>query len=73
MPTDPQPLPGLLPDAEPLAVGPRRVTCRLCGHPLTDRASRRWGVGRDCRRKLHARGIRGPGRFDVEQDGLFDD
>lgn len=64
--TDPAPLPGLEP-TEGRAV----VPCRLCGHPLTAREARLWGLGRDCRRKLGLDTAPGIGRFDVEQDGLF--
>lgn len=66
------PLPGLATDEE-LAAGRRVVTCGLCGHPLTDAASRTWGMGEECRRKLGGDAtVRRPGRFEVEQDGLWE-
>ncbi|MET9222381.1 DUF6011 domain-containing protein [Streptomyces sp. NPDC003300] len=64
---NPSPLPGL---PEEPAAGPRVVRCGLCAHPLTDAASRRRGMGDDCRRKLGERPVRGPGRFQIEQDTL---
>lgn len=55
---------------EPAA--PRRVVeCDECHRPLTDRLARMWSLGRDCRRKRGLRDIRAPGRFEVEQEGLF--
>ncbi|MFD6416081.1 DUF6011 domain-containing protein [Streptomyces sp. NPDC060194] len=47
-----------------------RVLCALCGRPLRDRESRRWGLGEGCREKLRLRGATGPGRFEVDQDEL---
>ncbi|WNI19154.1 DUF6011 domain-containing protein [Actinacidiphila sp. ITFR-21] len=67
MTPDPAPLPGL--HAEPGA-GPAVVRCRLCGHPLTNRAAQLLRLGDECARKLGHRDVRGPGRFQVEQDGL---
>lgn len=66
----PAPLPGLATDAE-LAAGLRVVECADCGRPLVGREARMWGRGRDCRHKLGQRDVRGPGRFEVEQEGLF--
>ncbi|MFJ2630885.1 DUF6011 domain-containing protein [Streptomyces sp. NPDC087422] len=63
----PAPLPGL---PETVAAGLRVVRCGLCGHPLKDAVSRRRGMGDDCRRKLGERTVRGPGRFQIEQDTL---
>ncbi|MEU1625418.1 DUF6011 domain-containing protein [Streptomyces sp. NPDC020096] len=48
----------------------RRVTCRLCGRPLTGREARLWGLGDGCRAKLAERGAPTPARGDVEQDTL---
>ena len=71
MTPDPAPLPGLATDEE-LAAGRRVVLCALCGHPLTDAESRTWGAGERCRRKFGGDPtVRRPGRFEVEQDGLF--
>jgi hypothetical protein len=64
------PLPGLLP-VEPPEQGRPRVVCQDCGRPLTGAVARRWGRGEDCRRKLGLTGGPGPGRFEVEQEGLF--
>lgn len=65
---DPLPLPGL--DDEPPVEGRPRVTCRLCGRPLTDRHGRLYGLGPDCRRKLHVRTVPRPPEHDVKQDAL---
>ncbi|MFB6633675.1 DUF6011 domain-containing protein [Streptomyces sp. NPDC090082] len=64
---------------EPLAIaidstpepGPRRVSCRLCGRPLTGADSRRTGLGPTCDAKLHppAPDIR-TRRHEVSQDTL---
>lgn len=63
------PLPGL---DDPGPVGGRSVVrCGMCGRPLTDPAARRWGLGEQCRHKLHpGPAVRTPGRFDVEQEEL---
>ena len=66
----PSPLPGLATDAE-LAVGRAVVKCRECKHPLTGQARLR-GLGDACAHKLGHRSVRGPGLFEVEQEGLFD-
>ncbi|MCQ4084514.1 DUF6011 domain-containing protein [Streptomyces sp. RB6PN25] len=50
--------------------GRRRVTCALCGRPLTGREARLWGLGDGCRAKLAERTAPQPGRFDVEQDTI---
>jgi len=63
-------LPGLATDEE-MAAGRRVVRCGLCGHPLHDPASRAWGMGEDCRRKLGERTAPAVRRFEVEQEGLF--
>ncbi|MCP9959880.1 DUF6011 domain-containing protein [Streptomyces sudanensis] len=48
------------------------VRCRLCGRPLTGRASRRAGLGPACDAKLHpSRPDIRPRRHDVEQEPLF--
>jgi hypothetical protein len=67
---DPAPLPGLA-TVEELAAGRSVVLCALCRHPLTGREARLRGLGDDCAAKLGMRAVRGPGRFVVEQDGLF--
>lgn len=70
MPTPPdpaEPLTGL--DLGP-AGEPSVVCCELCKAGLTNTASRRWGVGRDCRRKLGLTSLRRPGRFTIEQEAL---
>jgi hypothetical protein len=67
---DDAPLPGLATDEE-LAAGRSLVRCGMCGHPLTGREARLRGLGEDCAAKLGWRGVRGPGRFEMEQDGLF--
>ncbi|MFD7966836.1 DUF6011 domain-containing protein [Streptomyces zaomyceticus] len=58
------------PEAEP-ASRPRRITCRLCGRPLTGSDSRRTGLGPTCDAKLHPPGpeIR-TRRHEMEQDTL---
>ncbi|GAA1913067.1 hypothetical protein GCM10009716_23430 [Streptomyces sodiiphilus] len=61
------PLPGL--EQEPGARG-RRVVCRLCGRPLTDREARTWGLGAGCREKLALRTAPRPATPEVEQDAL---
>ncbi len=66
----PSPLPGLATDAE-LAVGRAVVRCALCGHPLIDREAQLRRLGDACAHKLGHRSVRGPGRFEVEQEGLF--
>ncbi|GAA1877841.1 DUF6011 domain-containing protein [Streptantibioticus ferralitis] len=48
----------------------RRVTCRLCGRPLTGREARLWGLGDGCRAKLAERSAPRPARGDVDQDAL---
>ncbi|MFV2120586.1 DUF6011 domain-containing protein [Streptomyces sp. Act-28] len=64
-------------DCDPVntaADGPDRppVWCRMCGRPLTGRASRRTGLGPACDAKLHPdRPDIRPRRHDVEQDRLF--
>lgn len=67
-----QPLP--LPEetvAEEAAPGPgSRITCRLCGRPLTGRDARRRGIGEGCRAKLHERTAPRPPVHEVEQDAL---
>jgi hypothetical protein len=66
------PLPGLATDEE-LAAGRRVIRCGMCGRPLTGREARMRGMGEGCRHKLRGDPIvRRPGRFDVEQDGLFE-
>jgi hypothetical protein len=65
---DPTPLPGLLPELP--AEGRPLVVCRLCEEPLTAAESRRWGLGRHCRRKLGLSSGPGVGRFEVEQETL---
>ncbi len=50
--------------------GRRRVTCRLCGRPLTGREARLWGLGDGCRAKLAERGAPRPPRAEVDQDML---
>ncbi|MCP9946686.1 DUF6011 domain-containing protein [Streptomyces somaliensis] len=63
------------PAAEPPAAEPPErppVRCRLCGRPLTGRASRRTGLGPACDAKLHpSRPDVRPRRHEVEQEGLF--
>lgn len=67
------PLPGLATDAE-LAAGRTVVRCGMCGRRLTSREARLYGLGEGCRHKLGGdRVVRAPGRFDVEQDGLFEE
>lgn len=67
------PLPGLATDDEALAAGRRVVRCGMCHRPLESREARLRGLGEGCARKLGADPVvRRPGRFEVEQDGLFD-
>ncbi|WP_333769488.1 DUF6011 domain-containing protein [Streptomyces sp. IBSBF 2435] len=66
---DPAPLPGLATDQE-LAAGYRVVHCAMCGHRLTGREARMRGLGEGCAHKLGLREVRGPGRFEVEQEPL---
>jgi Family of unknown function (DUF6011) len=47
-----------------------RITCRLCGRPLTGRDARRRGIGEGCRAKLHERTAPRPPAREVEQDAL---
>ncbi|WP_329311681.1 DUF6011 domain-containing protein [Streptomyces sp. NBC_01262] len=63
----PAPLTGLDLDT---VQGPPAVCCELCKADLTNSASRRWGLGRHCRRKLGLTGARSPGRFAVDQEQL---
>lgn len=49
---------------------PSVVCCELCEAGLTNPTSRRWGLGRDCRRKLGLTSLRRPGRFTIEQEPL---
>lgn len=65
----PVPLPGLATD-EALAAGRRVVECGECHRPLKGRDARLRGVGAACAHKLGMRGVRGPGRFQVEQEEL---
>lgn len=66
------PLPGLASDGELLAAGLPVVECEDCHRPLTGREARLWGRGKRCRRKHWDDGtLRRPGRFEVEQDGLW--
>lgn len=44
------------------------VRCRFCHRPLTDRTSRLWGIGPDCRRGLRL--APAPAEYEVEQDAL---
>ncbi|MEU5476910.1 hypothetical protein [Streptomyces mirabilis] len=44
------------------------VECLDCKAKLTNRLSRRWARGRQCRQGLHS--AQTPGRFTVEQDEL---
>ncbi|URM92240.1 DUF6011 domain-containing protein [Streptomyces sp. MRC013] len=54
------------------APGRPPVWCRLCGRPLTGRASRRTGLGPACDAKLHpSRPDVRARRHEVEQEGLF--
>ncbi|WP_016908080.1 DUF6011 domain-containing protein [Streptomyces xiaopingdaonensis] len=57
-------LPGTAPDE------PEPLRCRMCGHPLRDRVSRRWGLGPECRRRLRMRLAPVPGPFEPAQDPL---
>lgn len=72
MPTpDPALLPGLATDGE-LAAGRAVVLCGMCGRPLRAREARLRGLGEGCAHKLGTDPtVRRPGRFEVEQDGLF--
>lgn len=67
--TTPSPLPGL---ADEPAAGRAVVRCDECGHPLTTARARRRGVGDACAHKRGWRDVRGPGRFEVEQEGLWE-
>jgi hypothetical protein len=60
----PAPLPGSEPEEPPA------VRCAMCGQPLHDRASRLWGLGPDCRAKLHLRIAPTPHTGEVDQDTL---
>lgn len=72
MTPDPAPLPGLAADEE-LAAGRAVVRCGLCGRRLTGRTARLRGLGEGCRHKLDGdAAVRSPGRFEVEQEGLFE-
>ncbi|WP_329131623.1 DUF6011 domain-containing protein [Streptomyces sp. NBC_01476] len=53
-----------------LAAGRPVVRCRECGHPLVDRDARLRELGADCALKRGLRDVRGPGRFEVEQETL---
>lgn len=65
-------LPGLATDEELQAAGRRVVLCGMCGRPLKATRARLVGLGEGCAHKLGADGtVRRPGRFEVEQDGLF--
>lgn len=64
------PSPDQLPDADPLPPARAAVPCRMCGHLLTDTESRKWRLGRGCRRKLQLRSAPTPRRGEVEQDTL---
>ncbi|MFF4409750.1 DUF6011 domain-containing protein [Streptomyces sp. NPDC001404] len=45
------------------------VKCKGCGARLTDSVSRRWGLGRECRRGLIS--VHHPGgAFDIDQEEL---
>ena len=71
MTDDAPPLPGTDPGPGADADGRKRhVTCALCGAPLRDRTSRLWGLGRDCRRKLHLRAAPAPPVTEVDQETL---
>ncbi|MBU7600854.1 hypothetical protein JGS22_025340 [Streptomyces sp. P38-E01] len=59
-----------LPVEVPKVTGTAPVPCRMCGQPLRDPMSRRWGLGRDCRRKLRMRLAPAPEQHEVEQDAL---
>ncbi|AOT57706.1 MULTISPECIES: DUF6011 domain-containing protein [Streptomyces] len=68
-----EPLPDCAP-ANPADGGTGRppVWCRVCGRPLTGRASRRTGLGPACDAKLHPdRPDVRARRHEVEQDRLF--
>lgn len=60
----------VLPDAPPTVGRREPVPCRLCGQPLTSSASRRWGIGEDCRRKLRLREAPAPPENPADQDAL---
>ncbi|MCK1798016.1 DUF6011 domain-containing protein [Streptomyces sp. XM4193] len=62
--------PDELPVDAPRAARTAPVPCRMCGQPLRDAMSRRWGLGRDCRRKLRMRLAPAPEQHEVEQDAL---
>lgn len=69
MTAHPAPLPGLATTAE-LGAGRRVVECEECHRPLKGKDARMRRLGRDCAHKLGQRDVRGPGRFDVEQETL---
>jgi len=70
MPPD-APLPGLADDE--LAARRPVVRCGMCGRRLTSREARLYGLGDGCRHKLGGGpAVRTPGRFEVEQDGLWE-
>ena len=64
VPEQPEP-----PDGE-AAPGPPRITCRLCGRPLTGQEARRRGIGEGCRAKLRERTAPRPPAHEVEQEPL---
>ena len=65
------PLPGLATDEE-LAAGRAVVLCGMCRRPLRGRDARLRQLGDDCWHKLGGGpAVRTPGRFEVDQDGLF--
>ncbi|CAL9356125.1 MULTISPECIES: DUF6011 domain-containing protein [unclassified Streptomyces] len=68
-----EPLPDCAPANTPAdASGRPPVSCRMCGRPLTGRASRRTGLGPACDAKLHPdRPDIRPRRHEVEQEPLF--
>lgn len=53
-----------------MVLGQPPVGCELCEAALTNSASRRWGLGRHCRRKLGLTSGRRPSRFSIEQEPL---
>ena len=64
------PLPGLATDDE-MAAGRPVVECDECHRPLTSTRARLRGLGDACAHKRGHRDVRRPGRFEVEQGGLF--